>query len=432
MANVAMKHIASNFAKLDKFEGVDSQRWQKKRHFLLSSMSVVYVLTTPILEDGENATMEQIRKRNKWENDDYVCRGLILNELSLDPYSEVVYSHDNGIQSVPAATGKGPAISIPTCGKAMVKVMRVLAHVVLAQGFRLVYYYGKPCIFVIMSRAIAVHGFRFFVSPSRNLPNGESITSSGLVTGLVPGYVHRISSCNTNPAMRGLRTPTRFSLAENQRRKDAGAVLEAMYGTKFLQMPPAHQCTCGGCRDPPAFISMLFDCHTAPYRWCPCLSLGGAVGLGGCSLTHIIGSNGPSAYDTRSNRVSRTALLPLEAHWWWFGSFEPSVASISLVVVLIALYEGALWTPLALFTLAKLYRVSGTLLPLSKIKRNALRNSTNPSMLQRVVSEPVPRAFPTTRGIEHVAAQYGCGRVFKSFAADSKIFRCPSGHLSPS
>ncbi|GKA26221.1 NRT1/ PTR family 5.2-like protein [Tanacetum coccineum] len=34
-------------------------------HFLLSSMSVVYVLTTTIFEDGENATMEQIRKMNK-------------------------------------------------------------------------------------------------------------------------------------------------------------------------------------------------------------------------------------------------------------------------------------------------------------------------------------------------------------------------------
>ncbi|GJZ90565.1 zinc finger, CCHC-type containing protein [Tanacetum coccineum] len=33
-------------------------------------------------EDGENATMEQIRKRNKWENDDYVCRGLILNDFN--------------------------------------------------------------------------------------------------------------------------------------------------------------------------------------------------------------------------------------------------------------------------------------------------------------------------------------------------------------
>ncbi|GJW83797.1 zinc finger, CCHC-type containing protein [Tanacetum coccineum] len=65
MAAAAMKHMASNFAKLDKFEGVDFRRWQKKMHFLLSSMSVVYVLTTPIPEDGENATMEQIRRRNK-------------------------------------------------------------------------------------------------------------------------------------------------------------------------------------------------------------------------------------------------------------------------------------------------------------------------------------------------------------------------------
>ncbi|GJY17161.1 hypothetical protein Tco_0388652 [Tanacetum coccineum] len=65
---------------LDKFEGVDFRRWQKKIHFLLSSMSVVYVLTTHILEDGESATMEQIKKRNKWENDDYVCKDLILNE----------------------------------------------------------------------------------------------------------------------------------------------------------------------------------------------------------------------------------------------------------------------------------------------------------------------------------------------------------------
>ena len=52
MATAAMKHMASNFAKLDKFEGVDFRRWQKKMHFLLSSMSVVYVLTTPIPDDG--------------------------------------------------------------------------------------------------------------------------------------------------------------------------------------------------------------------------------------------------------------------------------------------------------------------------------------------------------------------------------------------
>ncbi|GKG40854.1 hypothetical protein Tco_0470066, partial [Tanacetum coccineum] len=38
-------------------------------HFLLSSMGV---LTTPIHEDGGNdATIEQITKRDKWDNDDY-------------------------------------------------------------------------------------------------------------------------------------------------------------------------------------------------------------------------------------------------------------------------------------------------------------------------------------------------------------------------
>nr|GEY25455.1 zinc finger, CCHC-type [Tanacetum cinerariifolium] len=33
-------------------------------------------------QHGENATMEQIRKRNKWDNDDHVCRGLILNGVT--------------------------------------------------------------------------------------------------------------------------------------------------------------------------------------------------------------------------------------------------------------------------------------------------------------------------------------------------------------
>ncbi|GJR61778.1 hypothetical protein Tco_1503940 [Tanacetum coccineum] len=50
---------------------VDFRRWQKKMHFLLSSMSV-----------------EQIRKRAKWDNDDYVCRGLILNGM-FDPLFDI-------------------------------------------------------------------------------------------------------------------------------------------------------------------------------------------------------------------------------------------------------------------------------------------------------------------------------------------------------
>ncbi|GKC80493.1 hypothetical protein Tco_1131267 [Tanacetum coccineum] len=71
MAAAAMKHMATKFAKLDKYKGVDFRRWQKKMHFLLCNMCVVYVLTTPNHKDGENATMEQIRKRNKWGKDNY-------------------------------------------------------------------------------------------------------------------------------------------------------------------------------------------------------------------------------------------------------------------------------------------------------------------------------------------------------------------------
>ncbi|GJX99284.1 zinc finger, CCHC-type containing protein [Tanacetum coccineum] len=88
MVAAAMKHMASNFAKLDKFEGVDFRRWQKKMHFLLSSMSVVYVLTTPIPEDGENATVDQLRRRAKWDIDDYVYIDLILNGMS-DPLFDI-------------------------------------------------------------------------------------------------------------------------------------------------------------------------------------------------------------------------------------------------------------------------------------------------------------------------------------------------------
>nr|GEW19748.1 zinc finger, CCHC-type [Tanacetum cinerariifolium] len=48
--------------------------WQKKMHFLLFSMSVVYVLTTHIPDDGDDATVDQLRKRAKWDKDDYLCK----------------------------------------------------------------------------------------------------------------------------------------------------------------------------------------------------------------------------------------------------------------------------------------------------------------------------------------------------------------------
>ncbi|GJS86130.1 zinc finger, CCHC-type containing protein [Tanacetum coccineum] len=94
MVVAAMKHMASNFAKLDKFEGVNFRRWQKKMHFLLSNMSVVYMLTTHIPGDGDDATVEQLRKRANWDNDDHVCRGLILNGI----FTQHKINRDEAIQ----------------------------------------------------------------------------------------------------------------------------------------------------------------------------------------------------------------------------------------------------------------------------------------------------------------------------------------------
>nr|GEX46105.1 zinc finger, CCHC-type [Tanacetum cinerariifolium] len=78
----SVKDMASKFDKLVKFEGHDFRRWQKKMHFLLTTLKVVYVLSTPSPVWSENETLETTRKRMKWENDDYICRGHILNGMS--------------------------------------------------------------------------------------------------------------------------------------------------------------------------------------------------------------------------------------------------------------------------------------------------------------------------------------------------------------
>ncbi|GJV92948.1 FRIGIDA-like protein 3 [Tanacetum coccineum] len=75
-----VKDMTAMFGKLDKFEGNNFRRWQKKMHFLLTTLKVVYVLSTPMPEFVEDEPLEQTRRRCKWENDDYICRGHILNE----------------------------------------------------------------------------------------------------------------------------------------------------------------------------------------------------------------------------------------------------------------------------------------------------------------------------------------------------------------
>nr|GEX95750.1 elongation factor 1-alpha [Tanacetum cinerariifolium] len=92
MAENTVKEMTTNYGKLDKFEGHDFRRWQKKMHFLLTTLKVVYVLKTPMPELVVDATVEVIRIRAKWKNDDYICRGHILNGMSdslFDVYTNV-------------------------------------------------------------------------------------------------------------------------------------------------------------------------------------------------------------------------------------------------------------------------------------------------------------------------------------------------------
>ena len=95
----SIAEMASKFVKLEKFQGQDFRRWQKKMHFMLTSLKVAYVLSTPCPEvpspisevvEGEseediaarNAIVLQHRRFGKWENDDYICRGHILNGMA--------------------------------------------------------------------------------------------------------------------------------------------------------------------------------------------------------------------------------------------------------------------------------------------------------------------------------------------------------------
>ncbi|GKE60915.1 hypothetical protein Tco_1511282, partial [Tanacetum coccineum] len=49
-------------------------------HFLLTTLNVVYVLSTLMPELLDDDMVEEIRRRSMWENDDYICKGRILNK----------------------------------------------------------------------------------------------------------------------------------------------------------------------------------------------------------------------------------------------------------------------------------------------------------------------------------------------------------------
>ncbi|GJS11124.1 zinc finger, CCHC-type containing protein [Tanacetum coccineum] len=87
-----VKDMTTKFGKLDKFEGSDFRCWKKNMHFLLTTLKVVHVRSTPAPEYVKEETLKQTGKRCKWDNDDYICRGHILNGMSnalFDVYQNV-------------------------------------------------------------------------------------------------------------------------------------------------------------------------------------------------------------------------------------------------------------------------------------------------------------------------------------------------------
>lgn len=63
----SVKEITLNFLKLDKFLGEEFEMCQKKMLILLTSFNVAYVTSTTKLKEKEDETLEETRRRNKWE-----------------------------------------------------------------------------------------------------------------------------------------------------------------------------------------------------------------------------------------------------------------------------------------------------------------------------------------------------------------------------
>ena len=64
----SLKESTTSFVKLDKFVGNEFRRWQKKMLFLLTTLKVAYVISTPRPSEKEDETPEDIRARSKWDD----------------------------------------------------------------------------------------------------------------------------------------------------------------------------------------------------------------------------------------------------------------------------------------------------------------------------------------------------------------------------
>nr|GEV93882.1 potassium channel AKT2/3-like [Tanacetum cinerariifolium] len=74
--------MSTDIVKLDRFDGESFKRWQKKIQFLLATLNVAYVLTKPYPKESKDETLVASCERLKFENDNFICRGHILNAMS--------------------------------------------------------------------------------------------------------------------------------------------------------------------------------------------------------------------------------------------------------------------------------------------------------------------------------------------------------------
>nr|GEZ46923.1 zinc finger, CCHC-type [Tanacetum cinerariifolium] len=81
MTSKNLMQMLTDIVKLDRFDGGSFKRYQKKIQFLLATLKVAYVLTKPYPKESENDTLAASRERPKFENDEFICRGHVLNAM---------------------------------------------------------------------------------------------------------------------------------------------------------------------------------------------------------------------------------------------------------------------------------------------------------------------------------------------------------------
>ncbi|GKD33745.1 zinc finger, CCHC-type containing protein [Tanacetum coccineum] len=92
MASKNLMQMSTDIVKLDRFDGGSFKRWQRKMQFLLTTLKVAYVMTKSYPEEPEDENLAASRERLKFKNDDFICRGHILNAMS-DPLFDIYQNY---------------------------------------------------------------------------------------------------------------------------------------------------------------------------------------------------------------------------------------------------------------------------------------------------------------------------------------------------